>query len=464
MSADDVSAAAVSAAAVSPGARDHAVDLCRFLDASPSPFHAVAEVERRLRSAGFVAVDETAPWPSAPGRHLVVRGGALVAWVVDEAHDPRRGFRIVGAHTDSPTLKLKPRPDTGRAGWRQLGVEVYGGALLNSWLDRDLGLAGRVAVRNANANGAGGGEGGRDGVTMHRVADARPLLRVPQLAIHLDRGVNERGLVLDPQAHLSPVWGTGPATDGDLVRYLATRLDVDPADVLGFDLVVHDLTPATLLGVDESLLAGGRLDNLLSCHAATVALLRTLPATDDRPAPGPVPVICLFDHEEVGSESATGAAGNLLPAVLERICLGAGLDRDQWFRSLADSVCVSADGAHATHPNYAERHEPSHRILVNHGPVVKANANVRYATDALGGATVRLAAEATGVPLQDFVVRSDLPCGSTIGPVTAARLGITTVDVGVAQLSMHSARELCGAEDPELFTRLLTAFLGAATR
>jgi len=438
-----------STAAAPGGPLAQAEDLCGFLDASPSPYHAVDEVRRRLLAQGFTEVDESAPWPSRPGRHLVCRGGTLVAW---SGADPARvpaGFRIVGAHTDSPNLRVKPRPDTGQAGWRQLGVEVYGGVLLNSWLDRDLGLSGRVAVRSST------------GAEVRLVRDDRPLLRVPQLAIHLDRGVND-GLKLNPQTQMTPVWGTGPLDEGGFRDHLADLAEVGADEVLSWDVMTHDLTPATLLGLDRSLLTGGRIDNLLSCHAATTALLRALDDAGDGPdesAPTPVPVVCLFDHEEVGSESSTGASGSVLATVLERIALGAGLDRDGLFAALARSACISADGAHATHPNYADRHEPRHHVAVNAGPVVKANANVRYATDAPSSATVRLAAEAAGVPLQEFVVRTDLPCGSTIGPVTAARLGVPTVDVGVAQLSMHSARELCGSTDPELFARLLVRFL-----
>jgi aspartyl aminopeptidase len=299
---------------------------------------------------------------------------------------------------------------------------------------------------------------GRAGVEVRLVRDDRPLLRVPQLAIHLDRGAND-GLTLNPQHHMAPVWGTGPVDEGGFARHLAELAGVAPGDVLAWDAMVHDLTAPTLLGVDRSLVASARLDNLLSSHAALSALTRLVGVAPDGPAP--VPVLCLFDHEEVGSESATGAASNVLPTVLERIAGGAGLDRDGWFAALARSACISADGAHATHPNYPERHEPSHHVLVNHGPVLKANANVRYASDAVGAAAVRSLASDHGIPLQDFVVRSDMACGSTIGPVTAARLGITTVDVGVAQLSMHSARELCGADDPEWFARLLHAFLGS---
>jgi aspartyl aminopeptidase len=425
-----------------------ALDLGRFVAASPSPYHAADEVVRRLGSEGFTLVDEREPWPSSPGRFVLVRGGTVVAWSTAGGRSPASGFRIVGAHTDSPNLRVRPRPDTGTVGFRQLGVEVYGGVLLNSWLDRDLGLSGRVAVT---------GTDGTPELRLFRVDE--PLLRVPQLAIHLDRQVNAEGLRLDPQQHLVPVWGTGTSHEGDFRRFVADQVGAVPEEVLGWDAMVHDLTAPTLLGTDRSLLAAPRIDNLLSCHAATTALAAA-GGDDDG---GPVPVVCLFDHEEVGSESSSGAGSSVLPTALERIALAAGLDRDGWFAALAASVCLSADGAHATHPNYVGRHEPGHLVEVNGGPVLKHNANVRYATDAAGAALVATAASAAGVPLQHFVTRGDMPCGSTIGPVTAARLGITTVDVGVAQLSMHSARELCGADDPAGFAALLGEVLRLPT-
>lgn len=425
---------------------DQAADLLRFIDAAPSPHHAVAEVSRRLDGAGFRRLDERAPWEPGPGAHYVVRGGSLVAWVLDESTRIGDGFRIVGAHTDSPNLRVKPRPDTGSAGFRQLGVEVYGGALLNSWLDRDLGLSGRVALR---------GDGTHPVVELVRID--RPLLRIPQLAIHLDRGVNENGLKLNPQAHLAPIWGLGPIHDGAFVELLATELGVRAADVVSWEVMVHDLTASTLAGADDEFVSAPRLDNLASCHAAVSALTSRHLAPSGQPT-GVIPVVCLFDHEEIGSQSASGADGSLLPTVVERIATAAGADRSGLHQALAASVCISADGAHATHPNYAERHEPDHPIRLNGGPVLKVNSNVRYASDAVSSAWLQLTAERAGVELQRFVSRTDLPCGSTIGPVTAARLGIPTVDVGLAQLAMHSARELCGSADPESFLRLLRTF------
>jgi aspartyl aminopeptidase len=427
---------------------DAARDLLTFLDASPSPYHAAATAAARLEAAGFTRLEPVDDWSEvSAGAHVVVQGGALVAWRLRDADALDDGFRVVGAHTDSPNLRIKPRPDTGRAGYRQLGVEVYGGALLNSWLDRDLGLSGRVAVRGSTNRG-----GRANDPELRLLKVDRPLLRVPQLAIHLDRGVNENGLKLNAQQHLAPVWGLGRPDEDGFRTFLGDELGVGKANVLAWDVMVHDLTPAALLGRRDELLASGRLDDLLSCWAATTAIGD---ADDDGRG---VPVICLYDHEEIGSESATGAAGSLLATMLERIAATAGRDRAGFLRALAASSCVSADGAHATHPNYAERHEPDHLIAIDGGPVLKLNANVRYATDANGAAIVRLAAEQAGVPLQEFVTRTDLPCGSTIGPVTAARLGITTVDVGAPQLSMHSARELCATGEPDRLRRLLAAY------
>lgn len=421
-----------------------ASDLLAFIDASPSPFHCAAEAARRLEVAGFHRLDERSPWPVSAGAFFVVRGGSLVAWRTTGGADPLAGFRIIGAHTDSPNLRLKPNPDAGRAGYRQLAVEVYGGALRNSWLDRDLGLSGRVALAGDTSE-----------VRLVRVD--RPWARIPQLAIHLDRTAND-GLALNPQTHLVPVWGVGDATDGDLVRAVAAEIDVDPAQVLGCDLMLHDLCPGSLIGQDDDFISASRIDNQLSCWAAVEALVGV---GDTRPVRGeaPAPVVCLFDHEEIGSQTSTGADSTLLPTVLERVSLTAGLDREGFHRALAGSRCLSADGAHATHPNYADRHEPGHHVRIDGGPVLKANANQRYATDASGAAWVRRCAQRAGVPLQTFVVRSDLACGSTIGPVTASRLGIDTVDVGVAQLAMHSVRELCGRADAERFPNLLAAFL-----
>jgi aspartyl aminopeptidase len=411
-------------------------DLCAFLDDSPSPFHAASSTARRLQAAGFEAVDEGPEWDAVPAAGYVVRDGAIVAWRLPEHDRPDAPFRIVGAHTDSPGLRVKPRPDTGSAGWKQLGVEVYGGILSNSWLDRDLGVAGRVVL----------GDG-----TDRLVDVARPVARVPQLAVHLDRNVNESGLVLDKQAHLTPVWGVGPVSPGEFAEWLGQAADLGDAAPVWWELCLYDVQPAAVLGADQSLLASGRLDNQVSCWAATTALARG--------SAGPaVSMIVLNDHEEVGSGSTTGASGPFLERLLERLVSARGGRRDHLLRALAASNCVSADNAHAVHPNYTERHEPGHAPLVNAGPAVKINANQRYATSPVTAAQFQRACEAAGVPWQVFVSRNNMPCGSTIGPLTATRLGIATVDVGVPQLSMHSARELCGVDDPLHLERALVAY------
>lgn len=431
-----------------PTSREVAVDLAAFVDAAPSPYHAVAEAARRLAGAGFTGLEPAGRWPEGPGAYFVARGGSLIAWVAGEAVPADAPLAVVAAHTDSPTLRVKPRPDSGRAGWRQLGVEVYGGALTNSWLDRDLGLAGRVVLAGRPRSG--------DLREVLLTVD-RPVLRIPQLAIHLDREVRERGLLLNAQQHLAPVWGVGPVVEGDFVAFLAEQLRAEPGEVLGFELGVYDLTPARLVGRDEELLAAGRLDNLSSCHAALTALAAA--AAD--PPTGRVPVVVLADHEEVGSQTATGAASGWIPAVLERAATGRGAGREEFLRGLAGSLVVSADLAHATHPNYADRHEPGHQVHVNAGPVLKINANGHYATDATTQAVLTAACRDAGVALQTYVVRSDLPCGSTVGPILAAALGVPAVDVGIAGLAMHSARELVGAADPALLTAALTAFFAA---
>jgi aspartyl aminopeptidase len=423
---------------------DETLDLLEFVDASPSPYHAAATATARLAANDFPTVDLGSRWTSSD-RGLVVEGGALVAWAAPAGAAAHAPMRIIGAHTDSPNLRLKAKPDIGRAGWRQLGVEVYGGALVNSWLDRDLGLSGRVAVRDVGAPG---------GFRVELVRIDEPLLRVPQLAIHLDRDINERGLLLNKQQHLTPVWGLGARRPGEVIELVADVLGVSWHEIIGSDLMLHDLTPSTVGGATSELVFAPRLDNLLSCHAAVTALCR---ASAD--LTGHVAIICLFDHEEVGSTSATGAAGTLLAQVLERVVLARGGDREDFLRALSGSVCLSADMAHATHPNYAERHEPDHLITLNGGPVVKINANQRYASDALSSAAFQLACDEAGVPTQRYIHRTDMACGSTIGPMTAAGLAIPTVDVGVAQLSMHSARELTGSQDPARFIAAASAFL-----
>jgi aspartyl aminopeptidase len=436
-----------------------ATGLCAYVDASPSPFHACAEAGQRLEAAGFSLLAETDAFPTERGRHYLIRGGSLIAWSTEAAAGPATPFRVIGAHTDSPNLRIKPQPDLTRAGWQLLGVEFYGWPLFNSWLDRDLGLSGRVAVRSSK------------GVQIRLVKIDEPVLRVAQLAVHLDRGVNE-GLVLNPQQHLTPLWGVS-TEPGDFRGYLGAAVGVDPADVLSWDVMTHDLQPSRRIGRDLDLIAAPRLDNLATSYAGVRALVEAadVVTSSGRPAAsasgspvGPaIPVLVLFDHEEVGSQSERGAMSTLLPSVLERIVTSAGGGREDFHRALAGTVVASGDMAHATHPNYPEKHEPQHQIAINGGPVLKTNVKLRYATDSVGAASFITACDQAGVPVQHFVARGDMPCGSTVGPMTAALVGATTVDFGAPMLSMHSARELGGAKDPAMYAGALAAFLAPQT-
>jgi aspartyl aminopeptidase len=421
--------------------RGHTDDLMSFLAASPSPYHAVANAAARLEKAGFRQVAETDAWDGTTGGKYVTRGGAIVAWYVPEGAAPHTPFRIVGAHTDSPNLRVKPLPDMGSQGWRQVAVEIYGGPLLNSWLDRDLGLAGRLTLR--------------DGSTRLVNVD-RALLRVPQLAIHMDRSVHTDGLKLDKQKHMQPIWGLGDDVhEGDLIRFLEEEYGLAEGDVTGWDLMTHPIEAPSYLGRDKELVAGPRMDNLLSVHAGTAALA-AVSASGDLPY---IPVLAAFDHEENGSQSDTGADGPLLGGVLERSVFARGGSYEDKARAFAGTVCLSSDTGHAVHPNYAERHDPTHHPRAGGGPILKVNVNNRYATDGSGRAVFAAACEKAGVPFQSFVSNNAMPCGTTIGPITAARHGIKTVDIGVAILSMHSVRELCAAADPFLLANALVAFL-----
>jgi aspartyl aminopeptidase len=419
-----------------------ATDLLEFVDRGVSPFHVVAEMSRRLDAAGFAALDEREPWAlAAADRRYVIREGSIIAFVVGEQAPSDSGFRLIGAHTDSPTFRVRPAPDAVRAELRTIGVEPYGGALRHTWLDRDLTLAGRVV-----AHGADGA------LTEHLVHLPGAWLRIPSLAIHLDRELNSQGLKLDPQRHIVPVWG--PANGPDLIAAVAEHAGMNGAEILGWDLVLADTQPAALGGADDAFVFAPRLDNLASCHAALHALC-TVERADA------TAVIVANDHEEVGSASAEGASGSFLDDVLGRIAGTVTDDAQGYARARARSLLVSADMAHAVHPNYADRHETGHQPRLGGGPVIKHNANQAYASDAASVAWFRARAAEAGVAVQHFVTRADLPCGSTIGPLTATRLGIPTVDVGNPMLSMHSIREQAAAADVAPMARAMAAHLQA---
>lgn len=422
-------------------------DLLSFLSESPTPFHATASAAARLTQSGFQTIREGDSWAELhPGRYVLTHGGSsLLAFVIPEAHRID-GFRLVGAHTDSPNLRLKPNAEYKKEGYAQLGVEVYGGALLSTWLDRDLSLAGRVFVR---------GDG--DAVETRLVRFPKALLRIPQLAIHLDRDVNDKGLVLNRQEHLAPVLGLARDGARELADLLAAELKIERERIAGSELMLYDVVAPTLAGRDDEMLFSGRLDNLAMCHAAVRALVDAAPHAAGSNL---VPVAALFDHEEVGSESAYGAHSAFLPRALERIVLGRRGSREDYHRALAGSLCLSADMAHAVHPNYDSRHEPRHKPVLNGGPVVKINSQQRYATSGPMAAAFRKLCAQAEIPVQHYAHRTDMPCGSTIGPIASTLLGIRTVDVGNPMLSMHSVRELGGAKDPAMMTRVMTLFYG----
>lgn len=419
---------------------DAARDLATFIDASPSPYHAVSESQRRLNEAGFSELSEAAEWRLQRGaKHYVIRqDSSILAFIVGQAAPSTAGFTVIGAHTDSPCLKPKPQPDRYKEGFAQIGCEVYGGAITATWTDRDLIIAGRVIASDDKV------------LTRHLVRLEKPKLRVPNLAIHLQRGVNEEGLKLNPQSQLVPVIALAKKGDVQLQALLAEALGKNSSgkkfkatDVVAFDLCLADAVPSSFGGLDDAFLFAPRLDNLASSHAALTALISTAEAKA-----ASTRVIALFDHEEVGSTSAQGAGSPLLRDTFTRIVnVLEPADKQAYSRAMAQSFFISADMAHGVHPNYADLHEPNHMPMLGKGPVIKMNSNQRYATSGASAAQFAAWADKAGVTLQRFVTRSDLGCGSTIGPITAGELGITTVDVGNPMLSMHSIREMAASAD-----------------
>jgi aspartyl aminopeptidase len=425
-----------------PAAMNPLPDLLDYLDASPTPWHAVASAETRLQAAGFQRLEETARWAlTLGGRYYVTRNGSsLIAFVLGHGSLAETGFRIVGAHTDSPGLRLKPRPGLNGDGLWRLAVEVYGGPILATFADRDLSLAGRVMVRGD--------------AEARLVRFEQPLLRLPNLAIHMNREVNEQGLKFNRQTELPLLLGLaseGQEAEAKLRALLADAAQVEAGDILSWELAAYDVQKAALWGANQEFIASGRIDNLASCHAALQALQA---ATE----PAATCVAALFDHEEVGSESPAGAGGSFAADVLNRLCLAAGLDDEDRYRVMAASFFISADAAHAYQPNFPNAYEPGHKVMVNGGPVIKTHVGQRYTTHAGTAARFMGLCERAGVPCQQYAHRSDLACGSTIGPILAAQLGIPGVDVGSPMWAMHSVRESAGAQDQAY----MIAALGAA--
>lgn len=417
--------------------------LLSFLQRSPTPWHATANMVARLEQAGYRHIDETQSWSLSPGDRIVVtrNDSSIIALQLPE--NGLEALRMIGAHTDSPGLRLKPNaPIVGRD-WMQLGVEVYGGALLAPWFDRDLGLAGRVHVRRD--------DGRLQGVLLN--VD-RPVATVPSLAIHLDREANN-GRALNAQTQMAPVFLQG-GEHNDLQRlikrWLYEQHKLENIDILDFELCLYDTQPPARIGIEGDLIASARLDNLLSCFIGLEALL------DCDGSQGAI--LVATDHEEVGSASTSGAQGPFLVDVLRRVHaqLGDGSE-DGWVRLIQASRLISCDNAHALHPNFADKHDAAHGPSINGGPVIKVNANQRYATNSATSALFRDICREAGVPVQTFVTRADMGCGSTIGPITATELGVPTLDVGVPQWAMHSIRETAGSKDPGYLIRALVAFL-----
>ena len=415
-------------------------ELLTFLREAVTPFHAVQAMSRRLADAGFEAVESFDPDTMVPGSgyFMIRQGSSLIALRAGQG-EIEQGLRLVGAHTDSPNLSVKPNPVVGRGGCVQLGVDVYGGALLNPWFDRDLALAGRVTVLNA--------QGQLESVLFD---SGTAVAVVPSLAIHLDREANKQRSI-NPQKDVVPLVMLGHPDTLDFKVWLAKQLVEQDSTreglrVMDFELSLYDTQSPGLVGMDQSFIASARLDNLLSCYAGFTALIEEIDADWS--------MLVATDHEEVGSASTVGAQGPMLMDALT--ALTPAPQSNQMLRN--QSWMLSVDNAHAVHPNYVDKHDDQHSPHLGGGPVIKINRNQRYATDSEGAARLRLLAERAGVDVQAFVMRADLACGSTIGPITATETGIPTTDLGVPTLAMHSIRELACVQDIPQLIALLRAF------
>ncbi len=420
-----------------------AKEFFEFLTSSPTPYHAVSSMADRFHKQGFRRLSEQETWKLQRGsRSFVVRDdGAIVAFCLSSEAEVKEGFRILGAHTDSPCLQIKPLPDVNTLKYQQLGVEVYGGALLNPWFDRDLSIAGRVCCQTNDG-----------GLRVYLANFQRPILSIPSLAIHFDREANKNRSI-NAQQNITPLFSQVINNQvPDFKTILKKQIEEehrtkDIAEVLGFDMFCYDTQPPEFLGLNKEFISASRLDNLLSCFVGTIAMI-------EKNQKGNSIFIC-NNHEEIGSTSATGAMGSLPTAIIERIVPDV-LDRRI---CLSRSFFISMDNAHAVHPNYMDKSDANHQILLNRGPVIKINANQRYASNSFSEAVFQLLAKEINVETQEFVMRNDMACGSTIGPLIASQLGIRTVDVGAPTLAMHSIRELTGSLDPYLLYQTIKHFL-----
>ena len=422
--------------------------LLDFIDASPSPWHVIKSVEAQLASFNFKKLDETLSWSlESGGRYYVVRDeSSVIIFVLGQKPLVETGFKMIGAHTDSPGLRIKPNAATGVDGLLRLGVEIYGGPILATFTDRDLSLAGRINYKDTNNN-----------IVSSLINFDRPLLRLPNLAIHMNRMVNEEGLTLHKQNEL-PLILSALAQECLPQTYFSELLQEQSAceteRILSWDLAVYDTQKGAFWGAENEFYANSQLDNLASCHAALQGLL------DDTVLENEATLVCaFFDHEEIGSESNKGADGSFLGDVLKRISLVTENNKEDFTRALAKSFMVSADMAHAYQPNFPLAYDPDHKVFVNKGPVIKVNANQRYSTESVSQAMFVDWCEQASVPYQKYSHRSDLACGSTIGPITSARLGIRSVDVGNPVWAMHSIRESAGVLDHGYMIKVMKKFL-----
>ncbi len=421
--------------------------LAEFIDGSPTPFHAVANMTILLREAGFKSLSESEEWTVKQGeKYFVTRNGSsIIAFVAGSEDLAETGIRMAGAHTDSPCLMVKPQPEMLNNKYFQLGVEVYGGALLNPWFDRDLSLAGRLVYSDVSGQ-----------LKQKLINFDEAIAIIPSLAIHLDRAANN-DRTINPQTDIPPILMQADKK-ADFRELLGGRFLAEGEKVLDYELCFYDVQGAATVGLNKEFFAAARLDNLLSCFVATQALINADTSCTS--------VLVCNDHEEVGSVSSVGADGPFLASVVDRLCndLCSDAGASNKARVFDGSLLISCDNAHAVHPNFAAKHEVGHSPALNGGPVIKVNSNQRYATNGVTASLFRQLCAEVDVPVQSFVTRTDLGCGSTIGPVTAAKLGIPTLDVGIPQLAMHSCRELTGTLDPERLSRVLTAFFNRPGR
>ncbi|KAF1984281.1 peptidase M18, aminopeptidase I [Aulographum hederae CBS 113979] len=487
---------------------ESAEDFLSFVNASPTPFHAVKSAKERLEKAGFKQIKERDSWSSLkPGSkyYLTRNGSSIVAFAIGKKWQPGNPISMIGAHTDSPCLRIKPVSKKQNDGFLQVGVETYGGGLWHTWFDRDLSIAGRAMVKDKDGS-----------ITSKLIKVEKPILRVPTLAIHLDR---QETFAFNKETQLFPIAGLvaaelnrqgksegenvdskpestsfepiKPLTDRHhtfVVELIAKEAGVDPEQIEDFEMVLYDTQKSCIGGLNDELIFSARLDNLMMSFCSTMGIIHSLSSTSALDSDPTIRLIALFDHEEIGSLTAQGADSNLLPSVLRRLSVlgssdsGSESSDDSYHKvvdtatsyeqSLATSFLISADMAHSVHPNYPAKYESSHRPEMNRGTVIKINANARYATNSPGIVLLQevarrakpasspfcASASSPGVPLQLFVVRNDSSCGSTIGPMLSAALGARTLDLGNPQLSMHSIRETCGAWDVEHAVNLFDSF------